>query len=86
MRIACGSALVGCVGIVALRPVTETRVTVERPGDLCAAIEAIIAVVFQGIAPPVDATPEDVRAVRTVNTQLAQLAERVRGFQSREGC
>lgn len=86
MRVACGCALAGCVGIVALRPASETRVVVAQPDQLCGAIDAIIAVAFQGIAPPVDATPEDVRAVRAANAQLAQLAEQVRGFRSREGC
>lgn len=54
---------------------------------MCVVLDTIAALAFQGITPPEDPTTEDIRAVRDVNTQLAKLAEQVRGLRAtREVC
>ncbi len=68
-------------------PVDVDRLTQVQDDRLCIVLDAIAALAFQGITPPADPTAEDIRAVRDANTQLAQLAEQVRGLRAtREVC
>lgn len=68
-------------------PVDVDRLTQAQDERMCAALDTIAALAFQGITLPPDPTAEDVRAVRDANTQLAQMAEQVRGIRAtREGC
>ncbi len=81
----CGLALAGTIGVVALRP-APLGVT-GQPRAICFTLDAIAALAFQGVAPPADATPEELSAVRMVNAQLSLMAETVRGLRTTdEGC
>ncbi len=68
-------------------PLDVEAITEAQDRRVCVVLDAVAALAFQGITPPVDATAEDVRAVREANMQLSQLAEQVRGIQAgTEGC
>ncbi len=56
--------------------------TAAQDERVCVVVDAITALAFQGVAPPIDASPEELSAVRTVNTDLAQLREQIRGLPS----
>jgi hypothetical protein len=90
VRAFCGIAIGGVVAMGVQRPpppVDVDRLTQAQDERLCDVLDAIAAFAFQGITPPPDPTAEDMRAVVAANTQLAQLAERVRGLRStREVC
>ena len=82
----------GCViaigGVLALGlcrpppPVDVDRLTSAQDQRVCIALDAIVAFAYQGISPPIDASPEEMAAVHTVNAELAQLREQVRGLPS----
>jgi histidine ammonia-lyase len=68
-------------------PVDVDRLAQVQDERLCVVLDTIAALAFQGITLPPDPTTEDIRAVRDANTQLAQLAEQVRGLlATREVC
>ena len=63
-------------------PVDVDRLAQVQDRRACLAIDAIMAFAYQGIAPPIDASPEEMAAVRSVNAELAQMREQVRGLPS----
>lgn len=71
------------------RPPAEVDVgsfTAVQDQRVCVLLDAIAALAFQGITPPADPTPEDVRATQDANARMAQLAEQVQGLRAREPC
>lgn len=63
-----------------LRPPVEVevgRTPEEQDQRVCAFFDAVAELAFQGLSPPLDATPERVDAVREVNADLAQVRERL---------
>lgn len=63
-------------------PVDVDRLTSAQDRRVCIALDAIVAFAYQGISPPIDASPEEMAAVRSVNAELAQLRELVRELPS----
>lgn len=85
VRAVCAVAIGGCVALGVWRPpapVDVDRLAQVQDYRVCIAIDAIMALAYQGVSPPIDASPEEMAAVRTVNAELAQLREQVRGLPS----
>lgn len=53
---------------------------VAQPVQFCAALEATIALMLDGIPPLPGSTPEQVEEVRRVNATLAQRRETIMGL------
>lgn len=84
-RAGCAIAIGGVVALGVWRPapaVDVDRLAQVQDERLCVVLDTIAALAFQGITPPLDPTAEDIRAVKYANTQLAQLAEQVRGLRA----
>lgn len=74
-------AVVGTVGVVAGRSVpvgTPGAPTVNGP--VCAVLEAVVALLGEGLAILPDASAEEADARRQVNAQLAQRREAIMGL------
>lgn len=90
-RAGCAIAIGGVVALGVWRPepppLDVERFSQVQDERMCVVLDTIAALAFQGITPPADPTTEDMRAVIHANTQLAQLAEQVRGLRAtREVC
>jgi hypothetical protein len=60
------------------RPVEVPKAA--EPSQVCVVVEAVVALMFVGLPPPVDATPEQTLAVQQVNALLAQRRETIMGL------
>lgn len=49
---------------------------------MCAVLDVLVAFATQGLAPTIDASPEELDAVRNVNADLADLREQIRELPS----
>lgn len=63
-------------------PVDVAPLAAAQDHRVCVVLDAVMAMAFQGVAPPVDASPEEMAAVRNVNADLAQMREQVQGLPS----
>lgn len=63
-------------------PVDVAPLVEAQDRRVCVVLDAVTAFAFQGLAPPVDASPEELAAVRNVNADLAQMREMVQGLPS----
>jgi hypothetical protein len=85
VRAGCAGALVGVVALGVRRPpppVDVDSLTAAQDRRVCVVLDAVVAFATQGLAPPVDASPEELAAVRNVNADLAQMREVVQGLPS----
>lgn len=84
-RAGCAGVLLGVVAVGVRRPppaLDVDRFTAAQDQRVCVVLDALVAFAIQGLAPPIDASPEEVTAVRNVNTDLAQLREQIIGLPS----
>ena len=65
--------------------VNVARLTAAEDARLCAVLDLIVGLAFQGFAPPLGASPEEAAAAANVNAHLAQVREQVRAFTTKEG-
>lgn len=74
------------MGVVALGvsrpspPVDVDSLTAAQDRRVCVVLDALVSFATQGVTPTVDASPEELSAVRSVNAELAQLKEQIRGL------
>jgi hypothetical protein len=61
-------------------PVDVDRLAQVQDERVCALVETLAALTFEGIAPPMNGTPEDYAAVQRANAQLAQRRESIMGL------